>query len=86
MGFPGEGQEYEFLKKLPDGWLPGFWGWMKGLTTKGAVQGNFGGMVELFCVLAVMIATAMYTFTHLIIHLYMYKLVELYTKSVHIYV
>lgn len=56
------------------------------MTTKGAVQGNFGGMVELFCVLAVMIATAMYTFTHLIIHLYMYKLVELYTKSVHIYV
>ena len=67
------------------GGCQGFGGWMKGLTTKGAVQGNLGGMMELFCVLIVVVDTAMYTSTHLIIHLYMYKLVELYTKNIHIY-
>ena len=51
----------------------------------GGCQGFGGWMMELFCVLIVVVDTAMYTSTHLIIHLYMYKLVELYTKNIHIY-
>lgn len=50
MGFPGEGQESEFFKKLPDRWLPGFWwGAVDGeFDYKGAVQGNFEGMMKCF--------------------------------------
>lgn len=55
----------------------------EGFDYKGTVQGNFWGMMELFCMLIVVVDIQMCI--HLIIHFYMYKLKELYTKTHPVY-
>ena len=48
----------------------------RGFDYKGAEQGDFREMVELFCVLTVVVDTLMYAFMHLIIYLYTCKLMK----------
>ena len=78
MGFPGEGQESEFFFKscqITD--CQGFCGVGvgvdRGFDYKGAEQGDFWEMLELFCVLTLVVDTLMYAFIHLFIYLYTCK-------------
>ena len=48
----------------------------RGFDYKGAEQGDFREMVELFSVLTVVVDTLMYAFMHLIIYLYTCKLMK----------
>ena len=45
----------------------------RGFDYKGAEQGDFWEMMELFCVLTLVVDTLMYAFIHLFIYLYTCK-------------
>ena len=79
--FPGKvGNLSFFLKSCQISGCQGFWGvgvgMDRGFDYKGAEQGDFREMVELFSVLTVVVDTLMYAFMHLIIYLYTCKLMK----------